>query len=501
MDARGSHELTPGASLGGKYQILRRLAVGGMAELYLARTRGMGGFEKLVVIKRVLPHLAEEPEFIEMFFREARLAATLDHPNIVHVMDIGALDEDPYFVMEYVHGEDLRAVLRKAAPRGSLGLEQAVAIVDAAATGLHYVHERNGLDGRPLGLVHRDVSPSNILVTYDGGVKVADFGIVKAAARTQMTRAGMMKGKVGYMSPEQCRGDEVDRRSDVFALGILLYETTTGHRLFHGDNDYAVLHRIVSGKYMPLSFDVQEYPESLKAIVSRALRRDVDERYPTAEALSIDLQSFAQEAGLRLSSQIVAGCVRDLFGERPYPSTDDRGLVAVSSTASGPSEEPTPERSAHALGMASVHVPSSARRAWITMAVVSSLAISFGVAGFVRGRAPAPAPAPAPAASADVPESLDAREEPALEKTPVVREAAMTSTRADDSSGEMDIESSVATTSVDPRPSSEDLAEDLAEPATPRKKPVRRRVRRPTKTPDRSGQVDDLFPPSHDKQP
>jgi serine/threonine protein kinase len=484
MDARGSHELTPGATLGGKYQILRRLAVGGMAELYLARTRGMGGFEKLVVIKRVLPHLAEEPEFIEMFFREARLAATLDHPNIVHVMDIGALDEDPYFVMEYVHGEDLRAVLRKAASRGSLGLEQAVAIVDAAATGLHYVHERNGLDGRPLGLVHRDVSPSNILVTYDGGVKVADFGIVKAAARTQMTRAGMMKGKVGYMSPEQCRGDEVDRRSDVFALGILLYETTTGHRLFHGDNDYAVLHRIVSGKYMPLSFDVQGYPESLKAIVSRALRRDVDERYPTAEALSIDLQSFAHEAGLRLSSQIVAGCVRDLFGERPYPSTDDRGLVALcTSAATGPSEDPTPERSAHALGMASVHVPSSARRAWITMAVVSSLAISFGVAGFVRGRAPAPA------ASLDVPESPDAPEDPALEKIPVPREAAMTSTHANGSSG--------ATTIVDPGPT----AEDLAEPATPRKKPVRRRVRRPPKKPDRSGQVDDLFPPSHEKQP
>lgn len=481
---RGSHELAPGTILGGKYQLLRRLAVGGMAELYLARTRGMGGFEKLVVIKRVLPHLAEEPEFIEMFFTEARLAATLDHPNIVHVMDIGGEDEDPYFVMEYVHGEDLRAVLRTSAKRGPLSLECAVAIVIGAATGLHHVHERVGLDGLPLGLVHRDVSPSNILVTYDGGVKVADFGIVKAAARTQMTRAGMMKGKVGYMSPEQCRSEGIDRRSDVFGLGILLYETTTGHRLFHGDNDYAVLHRIASGKYMPLSFDVEGYPEPLKAIVVRALQREPDDRYPTAQAFSTDLESFAHEAGLRLSSQAVAGCVRELFGERPYPSTDVHGLVAWADTTSGGSDV-THERDARELGLPPVRATRSARLAWITTAIVSSTAITFGVVGFVHGPASDPPPSElAETAGDDVPAKAVS--------TPTVDPVPPISTDGGESSsgGEP---AALGTGAVD------QASPSIASDPKPTKKPVRRRVRRPRAKADRSGQVDALFPPSHDK--
>jgi serine/threonine protein kinase len=481
MDAHASHELRPGALLDGKVQVLRRLAVGGMAELYLARARGAGGFEKLVVVKRVLPHLAQDPDFIDMFFREARLAATLDHPNVVHVMDIGAQDDDPYFVMEYVHGEDLRSILRKAAPR-ALALEHAVAIVDAAATGLHYVHERVGLDGRPLGLVHRDVSPSNILVTYEGAVKVADFGIVKAAARTQMTRAGMMKGKVGYMSPEQCRGDEIDRRSDVFALGILLYETTTGRRLFHGDNDYAVLHRIVSGRYMPLCFDEVDVPEALAAIVSRALQRDADARYPTAQGLSDDLQAFAREAGLRLSPQVIAECIRELFGARPYPRTDEEGLVGWEEEASSPRES---ERVVHELGI--VPERSSARRAWITTGVVSSLAIAFGVAGFVRGTATTPN------ASED---SLEAREPVRVDEEPVEHDASSTASfeevaTTDDGSSETGSVPEATTTPGDASPVSPSRR------GKPRKKTPRRRASGQATRPERSGQLDDLFPPSH----
>ena len=484
--ARGSHELAPGAALGRKYQVLRRLAVGGMAELYLARTRGVRGFEKLVVVKRVLPHLAEEPEFIEMFFTEARLAATLDHPNVVHVMDIGPTDEDPWFVMEYVHGEDLRAMLRKSRSHGPLPLEVALAIVLGAATGLHYVHERVGLDGRPLGLVHRDVSPSNVLVTYDGSIKVADFGIVKAAARTQMTRAGMMKGKVGYMSPEQCRGDDVDRRSDVFGLGILLYEATTGHRLFHGDNDYAVLHRIVSGRYMPLVFDQEDYPEPLQEIVARALQRDRDDRYPTAEAFATDLEAFAHEAGLRLSSTRVAACVRDRLGDKPYPSTDVSGLVDFTDPAE---DDPATRPVVRALGPAPTGT-SSVRRAWITAAVVSSLAVGFGVVGFVRGTSSkSPRNVEELGSRAEAPLHDPERQSPPPSIPPSAELGESSS--ADASSGDVEGEplDSPSTATVPPS----------VTVTKTRKRPARRRSRRSAVDSSRAGQVDALFPPSHDE--
>src|SRR5262245_42270613 len=219
----------------GKYRIRRLVTVGGMAEIYVARTAGIEGFEKEVIVKRILPHLAADPEFVQMFLDEARLAATLHHPNIVQVYDIGRDEEHGYFFsMERVHGHDLGRVLAAAADRKrGLALEHALSIVAGLAAGLHYAHEQ--------GIVHRDVSPSNVLVTYDGCVKVVDFGVAKAMANRSKTRDGAIKGKVSYMSPEQWRGLTVDRRSDVFALGILLFELTTGKRLFKGDNDFAVL--------------------------------------------------------------------------------------------------------------------------------------------------------------------------------------------------------------------------------------------------------------------
>ena len=226
----------------GRYQPIRRLAVGGMAEIFLARVPGVGieGFEKLVVLKRILPQHALDPELLRMFLDEARLSATLTHPHVIEVYDVGADGDAPFFAMEYVHGENVREMLRAQAraaagkPSAPLPLAHAITIVAAAAEGLHYAHERLGPGGKPLGIVHRDVSPSNVLVSYDGAVKVSDFGIAKWAFQRTRTQEGTLKGKFAYMSPEQCRARPVDRRSDIFALGAILYELTTGRRAVRG---------------------------------------------------------------------------------------------------------------------------------------------------------------------------------------------------------------------------------------------------------------------------
>ena len=209
----------------GRYEILRPLARGGMAELFLARATGIQGFEKLVVVKRILPEMARDTDYVEMFLEEARLAAGLHHSNIVQVYDIGEDEAAPFFAMEYLHGEDVRTLLRAAAlRRARVPVEHALSIAIGVAAGLHHAHEKRDPDGRPLGIVHRDVSPHNVAVTFDGGVKLLDFGVAKTRRRASATRHGTLKGKLGYMSPEQCRGDELDRRSDVFAVAILLWE-------------------------------------------------------------------------------------------------------------------------------------------------------------------------------------------------------------------------------------------------------------------------------------
>jgi hypothetical protein len=309
----------------GRYTIVRRIGAGGMAELYLARSRGIGGFDKLLALKLVLPHVADDPEFIEMFLDEARLAATLDHANIAQVVDIGRVGNDHFYAMEYVHGLDLREITRGVP--GPLPIEIALTIVLAVAAGLHHAHERCGHDGRPLGVVHRDVSPSNVLVTYDGVVKLVDFGIARAAARAQSTQAGVIKGKRGYMSPEQCRGDAVDRRSDVFGLGILLWELTVGQRLFGGDSDYAAMSKIVFGMVPDPRQIVPDYPPALAEIAMRALQRDAEHRPPTAQALALELEQFVQSSGLRTSNHMLAAFIAAKLGTVPQPTLVPRPAV------------------------------------------------------------------------------------------------------------------------------------------------------------------------------
>jgi serine/threonine protein kinase len=312
----------PGDRLG-KYELVCRLAIGGMAEIFLARASGIAGFEKLVVLKRILPQYAFQDQFVEMFLAEARLTATLGHPNIAHVYDIGTVDDFYFFTMEFVHGEDLNQLGKTLAKaQKPFPLEAALTIIHGVCAGLHHAHEACGSDGMPLGIVHRDVSPSNVLIAYDGSVKLVDFGIAKMTTRAQATRVGTLKGKISYMSPEQCRGEPLDRRSDVFAIGILLYEMTTGQRLFPGENEFSTLQSIVHQDVAPPHTLVPGYSPMLEDIVMMALKRDPAQRYETAEDMMLDLEECARAQGLTISPNRLSKVMHELYGRKIAAWTD-----------------------------------------------------------------------------------------------------------------------------------------------------------------------------------
>lgn len=295
----------------GRYELLSLLAKGGMGEVFLARSRSIGGFEKLVVIKRNLPSIDVERDPL---FAEARLVATLQHTNIVQVYDVDIDGPTVFIAMEFLHGQDVRHVLKRSWGDGKrLPLDHAIAIVLAACAGLHYAHEKREGDGKRLEIVHRDVSPSNVFVTYDGGVKLIDFGIAKPTALPSETQLGTVKGKPGYMSPEQCRGEPLDRRSDLFCVGILLYELTTGRRPFHSSNEYLTYHRICEDEPVRPSELDPAYPVALEAIVLRALSKDRRARHATAQALQEDLSRLAGELRLDVSQFALARYMDDTF--------------------------------------------------------------------------------------------------------------------------------------------------------------------------------------------
>src|SRR5690349_4588488 len=302
------------------------LAAGGMARIYIARSTGIGSFERHVVLKMITPERANDVTAVTMFLDEARLAASLNHQNVAQVFEVGEENAVHYLAMEYVHGQDLRAVLAKAGSQGTrIPLELALTIVAGAAAGLNHAHERRGPDGQPLGIVHRDVSPSNIMIGYDGAVKLLDFGIAKASARSVETQSGIIKGKFAYMSPEQCRGRDVDSRSDVFSLGIILYEISTQHRCFRADSDFDTMHRIVTGDVVRPTRLVQGYPQALEAIVMKALAVDAAQRYQSAGLLLEALESFAVSARMSLSTMGLGRFMRELFGEVPEPWLSSAG--------------------------------------------------------------------------------------------------------------------------------------------------------------------------------
>lgn len=361
--------LAPGTRLG-RYTLVRRFAMGGMAELYLAQQSGAAGFSKFVALKRILPHLAHEETFTRMFLSEARLASDLSHPNLAHVLDFGESEGEHFLTMEYIHGANLLDALKRA--RGPLPLAAALQLVVDVARGLHELHEHRSPDGRALGLVHRDVSPSNVLLAFDGSVKLTDFGIAKAMELTSATRTGTFKGKLGHSSPEQARGEAVDRRSDVFCLGILLYEVTTGTRAFAGPNEFAVLGKVARAAYEPPTDVVEGYPAALEALVRQALAATPEERPATAAAFAEAVAQFAREHDVPMSPERVGTMMRDLFGEPP-PITDAEELERVSTVIPVPGP-----RTETGVGSG---------RPWLAYALVP-LALVLGAAGAWTLRAP-----------------------------------------------------------------------------------------------------------------
>ena len=316
---------------GSRYQMIRKLADGGMAEIFLAHAVDATSRTR-VAVKQMAARFRADPEYMEMFRSEARIGQLLRHPNVVRVIDSSRVDDRHYFVMEYVHGTSFLCLLRCAYQCSVvLPTDIVVSITMRAANGLHHAHEQVDEIGNPLGIVHRDVSPSNILVGFDGSVKVADFGVAKTRNSVDVTCDDVVKGKLGYMSPEQCRGRELDCRSDVFALGIMLFEATTGRRLFHSDNSYDVLHATITRDAPMPRFALPGYDPHLERIVMRALARDRADRYPSAAAMRRDLAAYAERRGLDVGPHRLARFIPRMLAMADRRTTEQLPAIVETS--------------------------------------------------------------------------------------------------------------------------------------------------------------------------
>jgi len=310
-------DLTAGQVLG-RYELLLPIAKGGMASVWAARLKGTRGFQKMVAIKTMLPGLVDDLHFERMFLDEASLASQVRHPHVIEILDLGEVDRILYLVMEWVDGEPLNIIMKYAATRGGIPLAIAVSITAQACRGLHAAHELRDENGTLVGLVHRDVSPQNVLLTYEGVVKVVDFGVAKATGRAASdTEAGQLKGKIAYMSPEQLRGERIDRRTDVFAMGILLYMMTTGTHPFRGDDQSQTIRRISDDEPVtPPSAIVPGYPAGLEAVVLQSLAKDASKRYPTANDMLIGLTRALPPSMRPSTDEEVAEFLRALLPDR-----------------------------------------------------------------------------------------------------------------------------------------------------------------------------------------
>jgi len=296
----------------GRYHLLCRFATGGMANVYLARLTGTQGFEKLVAIKRIHEHLTEDDAFLQMFVDEARLSARISHPNVVQVIELGQVGTTHYIAMEYVEGESLAALMRRARPP----IPVAVRIIANAASGLHAAHTLRDASDEPLNVVHRDVSPQNILVSYDGAVKVADFGVARARSNVHTTSLGQVKGKFAYMAPEQIAMDDVDARTDIFALGIVAWEMITGHRLFKAPNDAATVAKVREMEILPPSILAPQCPPPLADIVMTCLQREPDLRFNSIQEMEDALEGVLLDMETTVQQRHVAAMMRSAFADR-----------------------------------------------------------------------------------------------------------------------------------------------------------------------------------------
>lgn len=301
----------------GNYLLIEKLGTGGMAEIYKAKMEGVEGFQKLVAIKRILPQFSHNKDFTTMFIDEAKVAAQLSHRNIVHIYDLGKIENSYFIAMEYMEGTDLRKVIHEVREKNEkIPIPVALFIISQVASALDYAHNKKDHDGKPLNIVHRDVSPQNILISKDGEIKICDFGIAKAASKASHTRAGSLKGKLQYMSPEQAWGKTVDFRSDIFSLGVVLYETLTGKHLFEGDSELSILEKVRHPKLEPLSKSLKDYPPELENIISKALKENPEDRYPDANSLKKDIEEILSRYEPKVSEKIISEYLLYLEGKK-----------------------------------------------------------------------------------------------------------------------------------------------------------------------------------------
>ncbi|WP_437818243.1 serine/threonine-protein kinase [Sorangium sp. So ce1078] len=377
-----------GASAVVRYLLFDEIGAGGMATVHLGRQHGSAGFRRTVAVKRLYPQFVRDPELVAMLLDEARVAARIRHPNVVSTIDVVSSGGEVLLVMEYVHGEPLARLLRAATKDGGAPPPRiACAVLAGALHGLHAAHEATTEDGDPLGLVHRDVSPHNLLVGEDGVARVLDFGVAKSAGRAQITRDGQIKGKLAYMSPEQIAGEPLDRRADVYAAGVVLWETLTGERLFEGRGEALSILRLLQAGVDPPSARRPGVPPELEAITLRALARDPEDRFPTARAMALALEA----TGLAASTSEVGAWVTSLAGE----SLAQRAalIAAIEPRAATPSALPeagtggTGPAEAPALGPPQAASPS--RQRWGAVAATGALlAIAAAAIGLARADAP-----------------------------------------------------------------------------------------------------------------
>ncbi len=464
-----------------EYERLTPLATGGMAELLLAARRGAPGFRKLVVLKRVLPVYAADPSFTRMFLREARIAASLDHPNVVQVYDSGTLQGQTFLAMEYVHGVDLRELLRSLAGTDQVvSLPHLLTLAVGICAGLHYVHECRSPKGEPLGLIHRDLSPSNVLVSYEGAIKLADFGVAAASAESIATRSGAIKGKLAYMAPEQARGDAIDRRADIFGLGAVLYELSTGRRPFVADNDAALLYQVLEAQPEPPSEQVEGYPAKLEAIVMRALAKDPAARHSTAQALQLELEQLALDLGLPLSPLRLGHYVVQTCGDRPTPR-----LSGETTLVAGGSEEEATRVELAAIASNVTRRRPRRSTLWITAATVGLTVGVLATWGATTWRADASASVTPPSEAEQSGAGIGARSEEGPSVTVQEPEAPVEEVIPDDAAA---VEADASTGEVP--------AEAAVPTEQPRAEPKRRRRprRRSTKPKSDPGPLDSPLP-------
>lgn len=392
----------------GQYTLLDRIAVGGMAEVWKARMKGVEGFQKTVAIKKILPHLTDSSDFVTMFIDEAKLAAQLNHNNIIHIYDLGKIGDDYFIAMEFVDGKDLRSILNSArAESRPLPLGLALLVGSRLASALDHAHRQRDFEGRPLGLVHRDVSPQNVLISFEGDIKLCDFGIVKAVTKASKTQMGALKGKLQYMSPEQAWGRPVDARSDIFSLGSLLFEMLTGRRLFSGESEMSVLDAVREGRIQaPRDLDPR-LPLEVNALVLKALARDPSDRYQTAGEMQREIDGILASLKPAPSQSDLGSYLHQLFAgdsqgdaapavaPLSVPASVSRGTTAPPSAAI-PSRQPEVAVVAP-TGVSKVEDVDSGKSSKMLWLAIGGVAAAGLLAYVLLGRGKATPPSPPPA--------------------------------------------------------------------------------------------------------